>query len=906
MKHLIVCLAVSAVAVASAATRSAAVLPSQKTAEQDAAWEASASRGTASRDSCDNSEGLPPVGNQVVGGSCFAWASAYYHLSRLQWQEFGWDVTDPAHQCSPAFVYNLANGGYANEAYEGDNARWDGFLILETLGCATMEDMPYSPTGYLNFPSETAFRNGMRFRTLRTDSIDVRSPAGIQRLKDHLLAGNTAVLGFYGYQNFVNLHNFDYIYCVSDVYGARQYWHDVCVVGFDDSLQTADGVGAFRIVNSFGPYWGDNGFFWMSYEAVMHPTTSYGYVMYATDRVGYEPSTILRLEVEHEDRYFVRYMPGLGDPTTPDTSFIYFAFHPMAIHPGRVYPPAAVIVLDFTDMAARFDLLAPNDVFLQAWDADWTDGRDGTLHSVWWEDLPTGLYAVTTEPPLTIPDENQRVLATTQINYSVDPPGNLTAVLDTTSGEVTLAWQSPTDPQGLIDYRLYRNEDLIDSTTATDYTDQLPGAGTHRYVVSAVYEGGESLQPMASVSSSARGLPFADGFEAGLHRWYQFGEAGIYAVIVDDPVYEGEHAVGMQTNEADDTFIVREFDATDGLQIETMFNVASYPIPVTGVGAAVGLLDVTEEAFGIFVNADGNLACQTETGIAVLDSTVVVDLDRWYKHRIRYHDGTLHAMLMDDWNVLVNAVAATAYTDVVTLVIGAWGLDWGWNYFDSFAAREWSGYETVHFSPVEHTSEPYALVITEALLDGDTLQAGDEIAVYDWPLCAGALAVDGDWPLVLDAWGADAPDPGFTAGDTMVFRVWSAMRDSTYEATAVYQIGGGTFGDGVFSRLALTATRATGAEDDPTASPAAFSLSRVTPNPASSEALIELSIPEAINGRVALYDLLGREVALLAEGRFEAGTHRLALGAQGLPSGVYFIRATIPGHTMRRRVVLAR
>ncbi len=865
-----------------------------------------AAASTASRDSCDNSEGLPPVGDQVVGGSCFAWASAYYHLSHLQWQEYGWDVTDPAHQCSPAFVYNLTNGGIDNGAWEGDNARWDGFLVLETLGCATLADMPYSYTGFLNFPSETAFRNGMRFRTLRTDSIEVRSPGGIQRLKDHLLQGNTAVLGFYGYDNFVNLHNFDYIYCVSEVYGARRYWHDVCVVGFDDSLQTADGMGGFRIVNSFGPYWGDNGFFWMSYEAVMHPTTSYGYVVYATDRIGYEPSTTVRMEVEHSDRYRIRYTLGVGNPASPDTSFTYFMFHPMSIHAGIAYPPGAAIVLDLTDMAARFDSLAPNDVFLQAWDSE-VDGRDGTLRAVWWEDLPSGLYAVSTDPPLTIPDADDSVLATTQVNYFADPPGNLTAVLDTSSGEVTLAWEPPADPQGLTAYRVYRNQALIDSTTAAGYTDNLPGAGSHRYVISAVYPGGESLQPMASVYSSGYGLPFADGFEAGLHRWFQVGDAGIYAVIVDDPVYEGQHAVGVQTNEADDTFIAREFDATDGLKIETMFNMASYPIPVTGVGAAVGLLGPALEAFGIFVNADGNLACQTETGIAVLDSTVTVDLDRWYRHRIHYHDGTLHAMLMDGWNVLVNAVAATSYADVVVLVIGGWGLDWGWNYFDSFSAREWAGCEAVHFSPVEPTSEPYALVVTEALLDGDTLQAGDEIAVYDWPLCVGGYVVDGDWPLILDAWGTDGADSGFTAGNPMVFRVWSAARDSTYEATAAYEVGSGTFADGVFSRLALTASQATGAEDEPTASPRAFSLSRPRPNPFGDATAVTLSLPEPANARVSVFDVAGREVDVLANGRLDPGIHQLTFDATGHPSGVYFIRATVPGRSSTsRKTVLAR
>ncbi len=38
--------------------------------------------------------------------------------------------------------------------------------------------------------------------------------------------------------------------------------HAMCVVGFDDELNG----GSFRIVNSWGTDWGDNGFFWLSYD----------------------------------------------------------------------------------------------------------------------------------------------------------------------------------------------------------------------------------------------------------------------------------------------------------------------------------------------------------------------------------------------------------------------------------------------------------------------------------------------------------------------------------------------------------------------------------------------------------------------------------------------------------------
>ncbi|MGB6032151.1 MAG: C1 family peptidase, partial [Bacteroidota bacterium] len=293
--------------------------------------------------SWENTDGIPPVGNQVVGGSCFAWAAAYYYLTHLQWQEYGWDVNDPAHQCSPAFIYNLTNGGVDNGANEGFNARADAFRVFETMGCATMADMPYDYRGYRTFPTEQAFRNGMRFRTLSTHQIATRTDSGLQVLKDHLAGGNLAVMGIFGYRNFDNINSYNNTYCVSQTAGGRLYWHEIAVVGYDDSMLTADGYGAFRLVNSFGTGWGDNGYFWMSYAAVKATKTSYGYVLYATDRIGHEPMLTARVDIGHDDRYNLIYRVGLGETTSPDTLLTFFNFNPMRLSPGIPYPDGAFV-----------------------------------------------------------------------------------------------------------------------------------------------------------------------------------------------------------------------------------------------------------------------------------------------------------------------------------------------------------------------------------------------------------------------------------------------------------------------------------------------------------------------------------------------------------------------------------
>ena len=259
--------------------------------------------------SWENTEGIPPVGDQVSPGSCYAWAAGYYYLTHLQWRDYGWDVTDPVNQCSPAFVYNMTNGGTNDVTARGDFEREDAFRLFETMGCASMADMPFSYYDLLSLPSETAFRNGMRFRTSDTRQIDVRTDEGIAQLKKHLAGGDLAVIGIFGFENLPSISSYNYTYCVSQTSGPRLFWHEVAIVGYDDGFDTADGQGAFRMVNSWGPNWGDDGYFWMSYQAVKDSKTSVGYVLFAEDRSHYEPKLDMRIGLDYPDGIIWFYAP---------------------------------------------------------------------------------------------------------------------------------------------------------------------------------------------------------------------------------------------------------------------------------------------------------------------------------------------------------------------------------------------------------------------------------------------------------------------------------------------------------------------------------------------------------------------------------------------------------------------
>lgn len=75
--------------------------------------------------------------------------------------------------------------------------------------------------------------------------------------------------------------------------------------------------------------------------------------------------------------------------------------------------------------------------------------------------------------------------------------------------------------------------------------------------------------------------------------------------------------------------------------------------------------------------------------------------------------------------------------------------------------------------------------------------------------------------------------------------------------------------------------------------PQAFELDAAYPNPLRGTALVPFLVPEASRVRVVLYDVLGREVSVLADAEYAAGRHEARLDGQHLASGVYVVRAAM-------------
>ena len=100
-------------------------------------------------------------------------------------------------------------------------------------------------------------------------------------------------------------------------------------------------------------------------------------------------------------------------------------------------------------------------------------------------------------------------------------------------------------------------------------------------------------------------------------------------------------------------------------------------------------------------------------------------------------------------------------------------------------------------------------------------------------------------------------------------------------------------------------------EDRTAESPQVFTLSQNAPNPFNPATAISFRLASALSVRLSIYDALGREVAVLAEGFLQAGNHearwngRDSLG-NPVSSGVYLYRLEAGGKWETRKMTLVR
>ncbi|MGO9481726.1 MAG: T9SS type A sorting domain-containing protein [Candidatus Kryptoniota bacterium] len=87
-------------------------------------------------------------------------------------------------------------------------------------------------------------------------------------------------------------------------------------------------------------------------------------------------------------------------------------------------------------------------------------------------------------------------------------------------------------------------------------------------------------------------------------------------------------------------------------------------------------------------------------------------------------------------------------------------------------------------------------------------------------------------------------------------------------------------------------------------SPVTFGLLQNYPNPFNPTTNIEYRIARSGFVSLKVYDMLGRQVAMLINRKQETGQHIAAFNANNLPSGVYFYRLSANGESITKKLVL--
>jgi hypothetical protein len=88
--------------------------------------------------------------------------------------------------------------------------------------------------------------------------------------------------------------------------------------------------------------------------------------------------------------------------------------------------------------------------------------------------------------------------------------------------------------------------------------------------------------------------------------------------------------------------------------------------------------------------------------------------------------------------------------------------------------------------------------------------------------------------------------------------------------------------------------------------PASFTLEQNYPNPFNPETQIRYEIPDAGHVKLSVYDLLGREVAVLVDEQRAAGSYAAQFKAAGLASGAYMYVLRAGNQVLTRKLTLVK
>lgn len=204
--------------------------------------------------SYDLSPFLPPIGNQGTQPSCTSWAVTYYMKSLQERVNATLPYPDSTIM-SPSYTYNQISQGSCS-----GTSVTQTLDLLKEKGACSIYDFPYTmsncslqPSDAINLLAEPNKISGYKYlsgnnmvsemKTLLTQKLPIIIAACLTTK-----FGKVDSFGLHAYRDQVV--DYEHTHC-----------HAMLVVGYSDEFH------AFKVVNSWGEAWGDEGFVWIDYNA---------------------------------------------------------------------------------------------------------------------------------------------------------------------------------------------------------------------------------------------------------------------------------------------------------------------------------------------------------------------------------------------------------------------------------------------------------------------------------------------------------------------------------------------------------------------------------------------------------------------------------------------------------------
>jgi len=231
---------------------------------------------------------FPPIGDQGSYGTCVVWAAGYNLKTALDAIDNNWTTSQLAsssNQTSPADLWSAIPSSSRGSGCNGTN--FDPALTaLISKGAASLSAVPYSKISCTSTSAKGNSSNKLaNYRKIADADNNIGMTAA--NFKYYLNQGRPIVIGARLGDNFMSWNSSSVI--KSDTYlqdGMQHAYHAMVLSGYDDNKN------AFRVRNSWGKSWGDNGSIWVDYNFFLKSFVFAAFVAQNSNSVSVSGSTV--------------------------------------------------------------------------------------------------------------------------------------------------------------------------------------------------------------------------------------------------------------------------------------------------------------------------------------------------------------------------------------------------------------------------------------------------------------------------------------------------------------------------------------------------------------------------------------------------------------------------------------